>query len=85
MTVNEITPYYWEAQSKAELDFVYQDRKGRVIPLEVKSSRNVRSKSLTRFMELYKTPYGIRVSERNFGFENRIESLPLYSVFCLKP
>jgi predicted AAA+ superfamily ATPase len=85
LSANGIVPYYWESPGKAELDFVFQDRQGNVIPLEVKSSRNVRSRSLARFMELYKPPYAIRVSERNFGFENGIKSLPLYSVFCLEP
>jgi predicted AAA+ superfamily ATPase len=85
LSVNGITPYYWESPGKAELDFVFQDREGNIIPLEVKSAHNVRSKSLGRFITLYKPPYGIRVSARNFGFEQGIKSLPLYSVFCLKP
>ena len=84
LSVNGIRPYYWESRSSAELDFVYQDREGRVIPVEVKSSRHVRSKSLHRFMELYEVPWGIRISERNFGFENQIKSVPHYGVFCIK-
>jgi predicted AAA+ superfamily ATPase len=82
--VNGIRPFYWESRSSAELDFVYQDREGRVIPVEVKSSRHVRSKSLHRFMELYEVPWGVRISERNFGFENGIKSVPHYGVFCIK-
>lgn len=30
-------------------------------------------------------PYAIRVSAKNFGFENEIRSIPLYALFCLKP
>ncbi len=84
LRVNNITPYYWESKGMAEVDFVFQDRQGNIIPLEVKSARNVRSKSLTRFVELYKPPYAIRVSTRNFGFEGGIKSIPLYGIFCLK-
>ncbi len=79
------TPYYWSSPGKAELDFVFQDRQGNVIPLEVKSAENVKAKSLKLFMSLYKPPYGIRVSAKNFGFENNIKSIPLYGVFCLTP
>jgi hypothetical protein len=78
-------PYYWSSPGKAELDFVFQDRQGNVIPLEVKSAENVKAKSLKLFMSLHKPPYGIRVSAKNFGFENNIKSIPLYGVFCLTP
>ena len=85
LTANGITPYYWESGGKAELDFVFQDRQGNIIPLEAKSSDNVRAKSLMRFIELYRPPYAIRVSAKNFGFENGIKSVPLYAAFCIHP
>jgi len=85
LVTNGFTPYYWSSPGKAELDFVFQDRQGNVIPLEVKSAENVKAKSLKLFMSLYKPPYGIRVSAKNFGFENNIKSIPLYGVFCLTP
>ena len=78
-----IRPYYWSSPGKAEVDFVFQDKQGDIIPLETKSAENVRSKSLRSYRDRYKTPYSIRVSARNFGFENRIKSVPLYGVFCL--
>jgi hypothetical protein len=62
---------------------VFQDKQGSIIPLEVPAAVNVRSKSLLRFIELYKPPYAIRVSGRNFGFEGGIKSIPLYGIFCL--
>ena len=85
LVTNGFTPYYWSSPGKAELDFVFQDRQGNIIPLEVKSAENVKAKSLKLFMSLYKPPYGIRVSAKNFGFENNIKSIPLYGVFCLTP
>lgn len=77
------TPYYWESNGQAEVDFVIQNRKGEVIPIEVKAADNVRAKSLGIFIRKYQPPYAIRISAKNFGFENNIKSVPLYSVFCL--
>jgi predicted AAA+ superfamily ATPase len=85
LTVNGVLPYYWSSPGKAEVDFVFQDRQGGVIPLEAKSAENVRSKSLRTFRDIYKPEYVFRVSARNFGFENGIKSVPLYAVFCVKP
>lgn len=78
-----LTPYYWESNGKAEVNFVIQDKNGNIIPIEVKSSIHTRSKSLNVFKNLYNVPYSIRISTKNFGFENNIKCIPLYSVFCL--
>lgn len=78
-----LMPYYWESNGKAEVDFVVQDKEGNIIPIEVKSSIHTRSKSLNVFKSLYKIPYSIRISNKNFGYENDIKCIPLYSVFCL--
>jgi len=56
---------------------------GEVIPIEVKSSENVRSKSLQQFVSKYNPPYSIRFSTKNFGLENNIKSIPLYGAFCV--
>lgn len=79
---NQFQPYYWESQGKAEVDFVVQMNDGKVIPIEVKSSENVRSKSLKQFINKYNPTYSIRVSTKNFGFENGIKSIPLYAIHC---
>ncbi|MDR0620845.1 MAG: ATP-binding protein [Deltaproteobacteria bacterium] len=83
LTANGITPYYWTSQRKAEVDFVIQDNSGNIIPIEVKSGDNVKSKSLHIFHNTFKSEYMIRVSTKNFGFEGNIKSIPLYSLFCL--
>lgn len=85
LAANGIVSYYWSSPGKAEVDFVFQDKQGNVIPLEAKSAENVRSKSLRTFRDIYKPEYVFRVSARNFGFENGIKSVPLYAVFCVKP
>jgi predicted AAA+ superfamily ATPase len=78
-----ITLYYWESSGSAEIDFVVQNGDGDVIPIEVKASTNVRSKSLARFRELYRPPYAIRISARGIGEEGGIVSLPHYAAFTL--
>ena len=79
---NLIPLLYWRNDNTAEIDFVIQ--KGiDVIPVEVKAGTRVRSKSLGIFVEKYKCPYSIRISKKNFGFENGIKSVPLYAVFCV--
>jgi len=85
LTVNGFAPFYWSSPGKAELDFVIQDRSGNILPLEGKSADNVKAKSLRTFVSLYEPIYAIRVSAKNFGFENNIKSIPLYALFCLKP
>ncbi|MDL2297048.1 AAA family ATPase [Bacteroidales bacterium OttesenSCG-928-B11] len=78
----EYKSYYWQSDGKAEVDFVIQID-GVVIPIEVKKGKRNRSKSLGVFIEKYRSPYAIRISKKNFGFENGIKSVPLYAVFCI--
>lgn len=73
---------YWTTEGKTELDFVL--RKGNdIIAVEVKAGSRTKSKSLTMFAEKYKPAYSIRISRKNFGFENNIKSVPLYAAFCI--
>ncbi len=83
LIANGFTLFYWESEGRAELDFVIQTQKGEVFPVEVKSAENVRSKSLQQFISRYKPPFSIRISAKNFGFENNIKSVPLYGAFCI--
>lgn len=73
---------YWHSEGKAEVDFILQ-LEDAVIPVEVKKGLRNRSKSLSVFVEKYKSPYSIRISKKNFGFENGIKSVPLYATFCI--
>lgn len=74
--------YYYKF-ANYEIDFLIKI-KGDVIPVEVKSGRRTTSKSLKAYIEKYNPIYSIRISEKNFGFENNIKSVPLYAVFCIK-
>lgn len=80
---NKLNLNYWKNDFDSEVDFILQTEKGEIIPLEVKASNHTKSKSLNNYMKEYNPKYGIRVSTKNFGFENSIKSIPLYAVFCI--
>lgn len=82
LDVNKLSAYYWTSKSDAEIDFITRINKD-VVPIEVKSGENTRSKSLVVYMQQFKPAYAIRISAKNFGFENNIKSVPLYAVFCI--
>jgi predicted AAA+ superfamily ATPase len=82
LQTNGYTLYYWESGSQAEIDFVIQDN-DKIVPIEVKAGIHTRSRSLLVYKAKYNPPYAIRVSAKNFGYENDIKSVPLYAVFCI--
>lgn len=82
LRVNGYELYYWESNGKAELDFMIQ-KNADIIPIEVKTSTHTKARSLDLFMKTYNPTYAVRISEKNFGYENNIKSVPLYAVFCI--
>ena len=82
LTINGYQTFYWESERGAEIDFVIQ-RNGQLIPIEVKSADNTKAKSLKVYMETYKPAYAIKLSARNFGFEDNKKIVPLYAAFCI--
>ncbi len=82
LAINGYQTFYWESERGAEIDFVIQ-RDGELIPVEVKSADNTKAKSLKIYMDTYKPAYAIKLSARNFSFENRKKTVPLYAAFCI--
>lgn len=82
LIANGYTCYYWLSLRGAEVDFIIQ-RAGKIIPVVVKSAENTKAKSLSVYIETYKPEYSIKISGKNFGFENGIKTIPLYATFCL--
>ena len=80
---NGVSLYYWKSNSDAEIDFILYNEDG-LIPIEVKASDNITSKSLNSYIKKYNPKYAIRISSKNFGFENNIKSIPLYATFLIK-
>jgi len=80
LTAKGYNLFYWESEGIAEMDFVLQKGPD-IIPIEVKAGTRTRSRSLSVFIDRYKPAYSIRISAKNFGFENNIKSVPLYAVY----
>ena len=82
LTANGHRAWYWESDRGAEVDFIVV-RDDQIIPVEVKSADNVQAKSLKQYIAAHKPAYAIKLSAKNFGFENGIKTVPLYAAFCV--
>jgi predicted AAA+ superfamily ATPase len=82
LTANGKKLFYWISGNEAEVDFLL-NLDHDIIPCEVKSSDNVKAKSLNEYVKAYKPAYSFRISAKNFGFENDIKSVPLYAIHCI--
>ena len=82
LNTNGYELFYWTSNGIAEVDFIIQKGKD-IIPVEVKSGENVTSRSLNVYIESKNPKYSIRISRKNFGFENNIKSIPLYAAYLI--
>jgi len=83
LTANDIRAYYWNPDQYTEVDFMIQDADGEVVPIEVKSGDRTDSKSLTKLRKKYSPRASIRLSSKNFGYDDGLYSIPLYAAFCI--
>jgi len=92
LKARDLRKFYWRPPSswgtRGELDFLLQTDQAQVIPIEVKSARNVRAKTLSTFMQRAASPYAIILSENDFALSHdaggqEIRHLPLYAAFCI--
>lgn len=82
MVARGIEPRYWTSGNRAEVDLVVEDGSAKAMPVEIKSTENVRSRSLWVYRDKYRPDRVVRISARNFG-AGEVESIPLYAVGCL--
>lgn len=74
--------FFWERDkpsSLAEVDYVLQIGSN-IIPIEVKAGTTGRLKSLAQFLQEKKAPLGIRISQHEFSFHDKILSIPFYLI-----
>ena len=92
LTANNLSTFYWmpdEKVGKGEIDFIFQNTKGEIVPVEVKSGRNVKAASLKKLIREAGISAAFLLSENNFssftleGTSCRIKELPLYASFCI--
>ena len=75
--------YYYQSEGKAEVNFVIQNRKGEIIPIELTTKSNSKAKSLSVFMKKFTVTQAYRVTENNFSTKKDVRYIPVYAIFCL--
>lgn len=69
--------HYWTSGNLAEVDFILQ-HENLLIPIEVKSDENVRSRSLTLYAQKYKPEIRIRYSLKNLQWNGGLLNIPIF-------
>lgn len=75
--LNEKLFFWTREKSSAEVDYLYVNN-GKVYPIEVKSGKVGKLKSLYIFIEEKKVPFGIKISQEKLTFDKNILSVPFY-------
>lgn len=70
--------YFSKSNSQMEIDFLIQ-KKGDVIPIEVKAEENLRARSLRQFAADYSPIEAFRLSMSDYRRESWMTNLPLYA------
>ena len=77
--------FYRDEQNKIEMDFILRDEQS-IIPVEVKASDNA-TYSLNKLIDekQYKNiKYGIKLCNKNIGFNGKFYTFPYFMTFLLK-
>ena len=74
--------YWTNERSSSEVDFIIQNQ-GKVIPIEVKSGGNLRSRSFTLFCQTFEPETAVKTSPLPYHEEKNITNLPLYAILTL--
>lgn len=69
--------HYWTSGNTAEVDFILQHN-NLVIPIEVKSDKNVRSRSLTSYAQKYSPKLRVRYSLKNLQWKDDLLNIPIF-------
>ncbi|MBO5004639.1 MAG: ATP-binding protein [Clostridia bacterium] len=74
--------YYFEYRNQIEIDFFIRYN-NKATAIEVKSADNTKSKSLNAIINNWNVEQGIRLSSKNLGGTDKIDSYPLYMAIFL--
>lgn len=69
--------YYSKDNSPMEIDFMIQHGTN-IVPVEVKSEENLKSKSLSAFLQQNESMHGVRFSMSPYREQERMTNVPLY-------
>lgn len=73
------TYYYSRNDARLEIDFIVQHH-GIITPVEVKEEENLRSKSLSSFIDSHKDLQAIRFSMQQYKDQEWMKNIPLYAI-----
>ncbi len=80
-------PFFWKSGGTAEVDYIIQEGVD-VVPIEVKSARRTRSRSLAEYRKKYRPRIAVRTSLKNIARHSDeygvVLEIPLYLLWRLK-
>jgi predicted AAA+ superfamily ATPase len=80
LKAQEVDLFYWSTDdARQEIDFLFEDERG-MIPVEVKSGRNVTATSFSNFISKYRPVQGYKISKLPYQKHERVVNVPLYNV-----
>ena len=79
MATNDTSVFYYSNDAKLEIDFLIQHDCD-IVPIEAKAEENLRSKSLSTFVERHSGLHGIRFSMSDYREQSWMTNVPLYAV-----
>ena len=77
------TLYYWSSGNTAEVDFILQSD-SEIVPVEVKSERSVKARSLAEYRKKYMPRYSVKTSMKNDTNGEEVFNIPLYLISALE-
>jgi len=74
--------YYWARESRnsnAEIDFLVSKNE-KIVPIEVKSGKKGKLRSLLLFLDTFKVKKGLKISQARYKEDENLISLPFYGI-----
>lgn len=71
--------YYWSSGNTAKVDFIIQSG-AKIVPIEVKSEKNAKARSLAEYRKKYEPKYSVKTSMRHDTAGEEVLNIPLYLI-----
>ena len=73
------TAYYWSSGNTAEVAFIIQSGT-EIVPIDVKSEKNVKARSLAEYRKKYTPKYSVKASMKHETDGEEVLNIPLYLI-----
>lgn len=78
IATRDTSVFYYSNDAKLEIDFLIQHDCD-IVPIEAKAEENLRSKSLSTFVQQHPKLHGIRFSMSDYREQSWMTNVPLYA------